>query len=371
MSYPRYAKYKDSGVPWLGEVPAHWAVDRFKRSTVSCKNGIWGDEPQGDDSDIVCVRVADFDREKRRVQLTEPTIRNVSNDERKGRLLRPGDLLLEKSGGGENQPVGCVVLFEYPAPAVCSNFVARVVLSPGMNSSFWRYQHAVAYAAGVNTRSIKQTSGIQNLDQQQYLDERAAFPPSDEQATIAAFLDKETDKLDALVAEHQRLIDLLNEKRQASIARAVTTGIRRHAKVKSSGIPCIGDLPAGWNFGPLKHFWDVIDCKHVTADFVDDGIPVASIREVQGRWVSLDDAKCTTEGFYEQLIEGRRLPRAGDLIFSRNATVGEVAQVRPDHSRFAMGQDVVLLRRRLSDASPDYFQHVLRSPVVRQSSRCS
>jgi type I restriction enzyme S subunit len=225
VSFPRYPKYKDSGVEWLGEVPEHWHLDRMKWSTRNCKNGVWGDEAKQDENDIPCVRVADFDRPRLRVALNEPTIRNVSASERVGRVLRQGDLLLEKSGGGEGQPVGCVVLYNDPKPAVCSNFVAKIEVATGMDSSFWRYLHAAAYAIRLNTRSIKQTSEIQNLDQQQYLDEIAAFPSEAEQTSIAAFLDLETAKIDALVAEQRRLIELLKEKRQAVISHAVTKGL--------------------------------------------------------------------------------------------------------------------------------------------------
>ena len=216
------APMKDSGIEWLGEVPAHWAIDRFKWSTHSCKNGIWGEEAQGNEDDIPCVRVADFDRRRLRVELDSPTVRNVTAKERQGRVLARGDLLLEKSGGGDLQPVGCVVLYDDPQPAVCSNFVARMELAADMVPSFWRYLHTAAYSVRLNTKSIKQTSGIQNLDQQAYLDEAAVFPPSDEQAHIAAFLDRETAKIDTLTAEAQRAIDLLQERRTALISAAVT-----------------------------------------------------------------------------------------------------------------------------------------------------
>ena len=132
MSFPKYPKYKDSGVEWLGEVPEHWDVDRLKWSVESCRNGIWGDEPQNNDDDVPCVRVADFDRQRMRVVLAEPTIRNVTAKERLSRVLGRGDLLLEKSGGGESQPVGFVVLYDDTSPAICSNFVARVKLAAGM-----------------------------------------------------------------------------------------------------------------------------------------------------------------------------------------------------------------------------------------------
>nr|WP_315848380.1 restriction endonuclease subunit S [uncultured Rhodoferax sp.] len=213
---------KDSGVEWLGIVPAHWRIDRIKRSIDSSKNGIWGNEPQSDASDIFCVRVADFDRVRLVVKPAIPTIRSVSEKERVGRLLQPGNLLLEKSGGGDSQPVGQVVLFDQNEPAVCSNFVARIVLRDGMAPGYWKYAHVAAYALGVNVGAINQTSGIQNLDQDRYFNERAAFPPFAEQKAIAEFLDIETAKIYALTEQAERNIRLLKERRSALVATAVT-----------------------------------------------------------------------------------------------------------------------------------------------------
>jgi type I restriction enzyme S subunit len=213
---------KDSGVQWIGKVPEHWKIDRLKISVSSCKNGIWGDDPQGDNNDIPCVRVADFDRRKLRVVLDEPTIRNVTEKERLTRILHKGDLLLEKSGGGENQPVGTVVLYEEDQPAVCSNFVAKVVVNNNINSSYMRYVHFAIYSLRITTKSINQTSGIQNLDQDKYFNEKAPFPPKSEQDLISGFLDEETSRFDNLTSEAELVIELLKERRSALISAAVT-----------------------------------------------------------------------------------------------------------------------------------------------------
>lgn len=270
MSLPRYSSYKDSGVEWLGDVPSHWRVDRLKASIISCRNGIWGDEAKGDEFDIPCVRVADFDRTRLRVELNEPTIRNVTDKERADRLLSRGNLLLEKSGGGETQPVGCVVIYDDDRSAICSNFVARVVLNANANPSFWRYVHAAAYNIRLTIGSINQTSGIQNLDQDRYFNERAAFPPPEEQAAIADFLDRETGKIDALVAEQERLIALLTEKRQAVISHAVTKGLNPTAPMKPSGIDWLGDIPAHWKLIALKHIVSMRSGEQITADTIDE-----------------------------------------------------------------------------------------------------
>lgn len=212
---------KDSGVEWLGEVPAHWRVLRFKLSTTSCQNGLWGGDPNGVD-DIECVRVADFDRPTLSLNPEIPTLRAITQKERSGRLLRRGNLLLEKSGGGESQPVGQVVLYNREDEAICSNFVAKIELAQEMDPRYWTYQHHSAYVARVNVKSIKQTSGIQNLDQHQYLGELAVFPSFDEQVAIADYLDRATTRIDTLIAKTERSIELLREHRTALITAAVT-----------------------------------------------------------------------------------------------------------------------------------------------------
>lgn len=125
-----------------------------------------------------------------------------------------------------------------------------------------------------------------------------------------------------------------------------------------------GVIPEEWDAGGLGRFWSVTDCKHVTAEFVPNGFPVASIKEVQSRFVDLTNANRTTPNFYNVLIEGGRKPQPGDLILSRNATVGEVAQVADWHPLFAMGQDVCLLRKKRADFSTEFLQAVFQSPVV-------
>ena len=118
--------------------------------------------------------------------------------------------------------------------------------------SYWRYLHCAAYSTRITIRSINQTSGIQNLDQQRYFDETAPFPPYAEQTAIAAFVDRETAKIDRLVAEQERLIALLKEKRQAVVSHAVTKGLDPNAPMKDSGVEWLGAVPAHWNMKRLK-----------------------------------------------------------------------------------------------------------------------
>ena len=167
------APMKNSGVEWLGDVPTHWDVKRLKNSINCSKNGIWGDEEKFDENDMYCLRVADFNRTNFTISETNLTIRNINSKDYENRKLKKGDLLLEKSGGGDKQPVGFVVLNTVARKSVCSNFIAQLKLAENMNAQFWVYFHQFLYSLRINVRSIKQSTGIQNLDETLYFNELA------------------------------------------------------------------------------------------------------------------------------------------------------------------------------------------------------
>ena len=343
MSFPRYPTYKDSGVEWLGEVPGHWGIKRLKHNL-----RLLTEKTDRRDHPVALENIEGW---------TGRFIPTETEFMGEGIAFDAGDILF-----GKLRPyLAKAYRAEFSGEAVGDFYVMRP--ATGIDSGFAQYQilnrefiaivDGSTFGSKMPRASWEFVGGV-----------KVTTPPLDEQSKITAFLDRETAKIDGLVAEQRRLMDLLKEKRQAVISHAVTRGLNPDAPVKPSGIEWLGNVPAHWEVGPLKRYWSVTDCKHVTAEFVDDGIPLASIREVQSRWVALENAKCTTENFYALLIECGRCPLPGDLIFSRNATVGEVAQVSADHPRFAMGQDVVLLRKLSPEYSSDYLQHVIRSPII-------
>ena len=214
---------KDTGIEWLGEVPEHWDLVRVKSVIESSQNGIWGDEPQDNDEDLVCVRVADFDMDTLGVGEGKLTYRNVAERYQDGRLLGDGDLLIEKSGGGEKQLVGRVVRFNLNRKAVCSNFVARITpRGEVVDSDYLLYGFQLLYGGRVNYRSIKQTTGIQNLDASSYFDERIPLPSLDEQREISRYIAEQSSKIENLIVSERRLIRMLRELRTSLISEVVT-----------------------------------------------------------------------------------------------------------------------------------------------------
>ena len=251
-----YSRMKDSGIEWLGEVPEHWEIKRLRSSVNSCINGIWGSDPSGH-HDLVCVRVADFDRVRLRVNMERPTMRAIVPKERRERMLRKGDLLLEKSGGGDLQPVGAVVMYDHEVPAVCSNFVARIPTTQYFNPSYLTYLHSCLYARRLNVRSIKQTTGIQNLDLHSYLSERVVFSPLHEQTAIVRFLDHADRRIRCYIRAKERLIALLEEQKKVIIHEAVTGRIdvrtgKPYPVYKDSDVEWLGAVPEHWGVRRLK-----------------------------------------------------------------------------------------------------------------------
>ncbi|GAP25606.1 type I DNA specificity S subunit [Gluconobacter frateurii NBRC 101659] len=362
MSFSAYPKYKDSGIEWLGLIPEHWKALRLKYACTVFPSNVDKHFRDNETSVSLCNYTDVYYNEKitNNIKFMQAT---ASVEQIQKFTLRAGDTIITKDSEAADDIAIAAYVPEDMANVVCGYHLSMVRPFNEINGAFVKRLFDSAYA---KARFAVAANGLTRVGLGQYALDNITlpFPPFVEQTAIAAFLDRETGKIDALIAEQEKLLALLAEKRQATISHAVTRGLNPNAPMKDSGIAWLGEVPEHWEVSTLKYHWTVSDCKHITADFVEDGFPLASIREVQGQYVSLKDAKKTTLYFYNLLIEGGRNPVAGDLIFSRNATVGEVAQVTEEHPKFAMGQDVCLLKKIGNDNSSDYFQLVIRSSVV-------
>jgi len=357
-SRPRYDAYKDSGVEWLGEIPQHWEIQRLKRTVTGCKNGYWGDTPEGDDSDVPVIRVADFDRFALRIPEQDFTIRSVPKDKRSGRALRSGDLLLEKSGGGDKQPVGAVVLYDLDMKAVSSNFIGRMRVIDEHDSSYLRYLYAALYDLGVNERAIKQSIGIQNLDADYYLRTKAPIPPLPEQRAIAAYLDRETERIDALVEKKERLIELLEEKRTAVISHAVTKGLDADAEMKDSGVEWLGEIPAGWEVVKLKYLAHSLQTGPFgsqlhSGDYISGGTPVLNPSHLRGGQIDADPDVSVDEETRVRL--SRHELESGDVVFARRGELGRCAIVTEKEQGWLCGTGSIRFRPKTSLVEPAFI----------------
>jgi len=276
-------------------------------------------------------------------------------------MLQRGDLLLEKSGGGQQQPVGAVVQYDKDECAVCSNFVARMPVARGYSSRFLSYLHAALYSCGINLRSIKQTTGIQNLDSQQYLDERVAVPPEAEQCEIAAFLDREAARLDGLIAKKEHLIEVLEEKRTALISEVVTKGLDPSVPMKESGVEWIGAVPAHWDVLSLRRVVDrFVDYRGQTPEKRSSGVPLVTAKNITNGRIdyAASEEYIDPMDYDDWMVRG--LPARGDVLLTTEAPLGEVAQVDDPH--IALAQRIILFKVNPLRMTNDYLKYAFLSP---------
>ena len=333
-----YPNYLDSGVEWLGKIPAHWAVKRLKHLLAeSLKYG--ANEPAEfvDRGLPRYIRITDIRDDG---TLRDDSFRSLSEETAKPYLLADGDILFARSGA----TVGKTFLYKsrWGRAAYAGYLIRARPDKCKIRADFVSYfTQSQTYNDWLLGNLIQAT--IQNVSAERYASLGIAVPSGGEQRIIARFLDRETAKIDALVAKKERLIELLQEKRSVLITRAVTKGLDPDVPMKETGVEWLGEIPAHWEVVALRRRWEIIDCKHVTVPFVDQGIPLASVRETQSFELNLSNARHTTLEWYAMLVEGKRGPRRGDLVYCRNVSVGSATFVNTDE-RFAMGQDVCTIR---------------------------
>ena len=252
----RYPEYKEIGVEWIGKIPRHWEMRKIKNTQSDLIGGVWGNEPEENENDIYCIRVADFNYEQLTISTHNLTLRNIPLKEKDKRILRSNDLLVEKSGGGEKSPVGKTVIFntEIPRRSVTSNFITKFTAkSDSCFPKYLLYCLSFFYHIGLTRKHIKQTTGIQNLDIDSYFQERIPLPCLVEQVQIANFLDRKTEQIDELIRIKERRIELLQEQRTALINQVVTKGLDPNVKMKPSGVEWIGEIPIHWKIEKIKY----------------------------------------------------------------------------------------------------------------------
>ncbi|HCT2470283.1 Type i restriction-modification system, specificity subunit S [Klebsiella pneumoniae] len=355
--YPAYSSYVATDCDWFPKIPEHWILDRAKWAVKSCQNGVWGYEPDGDD-DLVCIRVADFDRQSLNITTTNLTMRSIPSKDRNNRLLKSGDLLLEKSGGGDQQLVGAVVEYNQEFPAVSSNFVARMEVNDNTDSRFIVYVHAHLYSGRVNYRAIKQTTGIQNLDSSAYLNEKIAYPPLEEQKVIAKFLDHKTAQIDALIAKKQSLLEKLAEQRGSLISQAVTKGLNDSAPMKESDVTWLGEIPRHWETKRLRFLMTMsggLTPRTSEPRYWGGDIPWVSPKDMKSERLSSSIDTLTEDALNETTL--RLYPPGKVLIVVRGMILAHTVPVAVNEVPVTVNQDMKVLETTMN---PEYLAVLLR-----------
>lgn len=245
--FKTYPTYKDSGVEWLGKIPTHWDVKRLKNCVSRLASGgtpesdnfdYWTD----DESGTPWVAISDMTRSYR-VSRTAKRLTDRGLQSKRLPVLPAGTLLYSMYAS-----LGKVALLE--VDAVVNQAILGLVPRADLASrDFLRWwldfmQGHVLMLSSSNTQDNLNADKVRTMP--------VILPPAQEQPRITAFLERETTKIDALIAKKERLIELLQEKRTALIARAVTQSLDPKVRLVATGSTVFPEIPEHWKLRKLR-----------------------------------------------------------------------------------------------------------------------
>lgn len=321
-----------------------WNEYRLRDLFGGVKAGAWGDLPRNE-SDPLCVRVADFDRQWLRVRSSVPTRRYVGTRTFERIALQKGDLLLEKSGGGDKQPVGTVVVWNSDEDAICSNFVARLRVKPGVSPRFICLALHASYVTGSVRRNIKQTTGIQNLDMRGFFSESVTIPSFATQELIVRYLDNADLRIARAIQTKIEMRDLIEEREQQYLMRAIV----------GDSEMLVADDRVDWLTGIPAH-WEVKRLGSVLRERAEQNAPIKVTQVLsllRKRGVLLYEDKGNIGNKKSDDISRYKVVRPGDIVVNcMNVIIGSVGLSRYEG---CLSPVYYVLTTRSQDDSTEFF----------------
>lgn len=317
MSFPAYPSYRPSGIDWLSQIPADWRVQKFRftfgESGEKIETEVVG--PMLSVSGYRGIEVKEYDDENQR---------RAEEDLIGYRIVRPGQLVvntmwLNYAGLGVSAHEGHV------SPAYRAYWFTDRSADPRfvhylLRSSIF-VQGYTRLLTGIRPNSLQ-------MSRADLMDFPVLLPPLSVQIAIAAFLDRETAKIDALIEEQRRLIALLKEKRQAVISHAVTKGLDPHTAMKDSGIEWLGEVPEHWEVGLLSSVSTKITNGYVgpTRDILrDEGVRYLQSLHIKSNTIRFDTPYFVDQEWSE--AHAKSILQVGDVLIVQTGDIGQSAVV--------------------------------------------
>lgn len=353
MKRPAYPKYKESGVPWLGVVPERWDIKAIKweshvqrgASPRPIDNPVFFD----DDGEYSWVRISDVTSAGMYLEITEQKLSELGSS--LSVKMQPGSLFLSIAGS-VGKP--CIAKIKC---CIHDGFV----YFPRWNGDA-RYLYYI-FASGEPYKGLGKMGTQLNLNTDTVGGIVLGLPNSTEQTTIADFLDRETGRIDTLVAKKRALVGLLKEKRTSLISRTVTRGLpddvarefdlEPHSRFKDSGIEWLGEVPDGWEVKQLK--WSIMFQRG--HDLPTEKREEGTIPLVTSAGISATHSVAAAKG--------------PGIVTGRYGTIGEFYLVEQDYwplnttlySITTWGNDLVYLCYMLSHLKPLFMLNAVKSAV--------
>ena len=336
--FRRYPEYKESSVEWIGKIPAHWKIKKIKHiaTLVSEKStpetGTIKISPENVESKT--GKVLDF----------------YSSYDSSGVKFQVGDVLFNKIRVYLNK----VVFAEYDGYSLGEMIVMRPSLQDMGKYLFYVMlsSHFIEYCDSISYGAKMPRTAVDDI-----LNAQIPITSDKEQIQIANFLDRKAEQIDELIRIKERRIELLQEQRTALINQAVTKGLDPNVEMKLSGVEWIGEIPRHWNAVPLtKYLESIIDYRGRTPEKIEDGRFLITAKNIRDGQIDYEiSQEFTSENEYQRIMT-RGIPQIGDVLFTTEAPLGEVANV--DDVSIALAQRIIKFRPKPDFLNP-YFSEIL------------
>ena len=352
-----YPAYKPSGIEWLGEIPVGW--DIWKATHAFGRIGS-GTTPKSDNYEYYDGQIPWVTTSELRETSIDDTLNKVTEEALRDyptlRLYPAGTLLFAMYGA----TIGRLGILKISATVnqACAAFSEPIKLDPKF-TYYWLYMRRpilIALSAG---------GGQPNLSQDDLKQLRIPAPPLEEQRTIAAYLDRETTRIDALIEKKQRQIELLQEKRTVLISRAVTKGLNPNVKMKDSGIEWLKDVPRHWEVKRLRYGARLQGGYAYTSDrFEPEGVSVVRMNNLKRGVLDVSEATYIAP---ENCLRDFAL-KEGDLLYGMSGSHGETgslgnfARVHSHDLPAQLNQRVGRFQADENCLSLNFLVYVIQSP---------
>ncbi|PJZ23974.1 hypothetical protein CH352_18095 [Leptospira hartskeerlii] len=336
-----YPKYKNSGIEWLGEIPEHWEVKKVKFCAIINQKTLAESTPSNFEFDYVDISNVNLEAgvigSERYLFGKAPS--------RARRKVKSGDVILSTvrtylkaiATINKNQE-NYIVSTGFCVISPMRNLFDTVFFSYFLKSEYF-IETVSSISTGVSYPATN-ANDIANLI--------TLLPSLSEQRAIANYLDRETQKIDHLIAKQERLISLLEEKRQAIISHTVTKGLDSNAKMKKSGVKWLGEIPEHWEMKKLKYLFSIkkrIAKKlgYEVLSITQKGLKVKDISSNEGQ-LSMDYSK------YQLVFPGDFAMNQMDLLTGSVDISRFTGVTSPDYRVFCLVD---------KESTPLYYKYLL------------
>lgn len=283
---------------WFPFIPHGWILSKIKYQVIKNEGGVWGDD--FDDDGIIVLRSTEQNVDGT-WNIVEPARRSITIKEFRATRLFVGDLLITKSSGSKLHIGKTSIVDDFIENLNCSysNFMQRLRVNPATNHPKYFYYF---FNSNIGREQYdyfsNSTTGLANLGADIIGNLIIAVPPFAQQIKLVSFLDHKTSQIDKLIAEKEKLLKLLEEKRIAFITQAVTKGLNPDVKMKPSGVDWLGDIPEHWEVRKANHLFETIGSgttpKSDNMEYYNGDIPWVTTSELREREIFDTENKLTT-----------------------------------------------------------------------------